>query len=417
MSERRVVITGLGIVSCLGNDVKTFWDNLLNGVSGIKPLSKYFDPEKEQLATKIGGEVAALEGDYYSDKKMLRRLDPFITYGVYAAYHALKQAGIEPKTGFDPLRAGCVLGSGIGGITTLLNNHNVILADGPSRVSPFFVPMQIINMTPGLIAMEYGMNGPNYSTVTACASSNHSIGLGYKHIKDNEADIMIVGGSEATINPLTIAGFNNARALSTKNDEPTKASRPFDKGRDGFVIAEGAGILVLEEYEHAKKRNANILAEVCGYGFTADANHITAPLEDGAMGARAMSLAIESAKISPDKIDYVNTHGTSTPVGDIAEIKAIKKALGEDHAKKIKVNSTKSMTGHALGAAGGIEAIATVMSIIDSKVHPTINVEEQDPECDLDVVANTAQDKKIEYAISNSFGFGGHNASIVFKRV
>ncbi|MBW5392053.1 beta-ketoacyl-ACP synthase II [Brachyspira pilosicoli] len=417
MSERRVVITGLGIVSCLGNDVKTFWDNLLNGVSGIKPLSKYFDPEKEQLVTRIGGEVAALEGDYYSDKKMLRRLDPFITYGVYAAYHALKQAGIGPKTGFDPLRAGCVLGSGIGGITTLLNNHNVILADGPSRVSPFFVPMQIINMTPGLIAMEYGMNGPNYSTVTACASSNHSIGLGYKHIKDNEADIMIVGGSEATINPLTIAGFNNARALSTKNDEPTKASRPFDKGRDGFVIAEGAGILVLEEYEHAKKRNANILAEVSGYGFTCDANHITAPLEDGAMGARAMSLAIESAKISPDKIDYVNTHGTSTPVGDIAEIKAIKKALGEDHAKKIKVNSTKSMTGHALGAAGGIEAIATVMSIIDSKVHPTINVEEQDPECDLDVVANTAQDKKIEYAISNSFGFGGHNASIVFKRV
>lgn len=417
MSERRVVVTGLGVVNALGNDVKTFWNNLLNGVSGAKKLNKYFDPDKEGLITKIGAEALPLEGDYYSDKKMLRRLDPFINFGIYASYHAFKQAGIEPRGNFDPFRAGAILGSGIGGVTTLLQNHSVILSDGPSRVSPFFVPMQIINMTPGLIAMEYGMNGPNYSVVTACASASHSIGLGYKHIKDNEADIMVVGGSESTINPLTIAGFNNARALSTRNDEPEKASRPFDKGRDGFVISEGAGILILEEYEHARKRNAEILAEICGYGFTADAHHITAPLEDGAMGARAMSLAIESAKISPDKINYVNTHGTSTPTGDIAEVKAIKKSLGEDVAKKIKINSTKSMTGHALGAAGGIEAIATIMSIIDSKVHPTINIDEQDSECDLDVVANTAQDYKIEYAISNSFGFGGHNASIVFKKI
>lgn len=417
MSDRRVVITGLGVVSSLGNDVKTFWDNLLNGVSGVKRLSKYFDPDEKQLITKIGAEALPLEGDYFSDKKMLRRLDPFINFGIYATHSAFKQAGIEPKKGFDPLRIGCVFGSGIGGINTLLGNHEVMLKDGPSRVSPFFVPMQIINMTPGLVAIEYGINGINYSVVTACASSNHAIGLGFKHIKDNEADIMVVGGSEATIHPLTIAGFNNARALSTRNDEPTKASRPFDKKRDGFVMGEGAGVLILEEYEYAKKRNANILAEICGYGFTSDANHITAPLEDGSMGARAMTLAIESAKISPDKIDYVNTHGTSTPVGDIAEIKAIKKSLGEDHSKKIKINSTKSMIGHALGAAGGIEAIATIMSIIDSKVHPTINIEEQDAECDLDVVANVSQDYKIEYAISNSFGFGGHNASIVFKKI
>ena len=286
MSERRVVVTGLGVVNALGNDVKTFWNNLLNGVSGAKKLNKYFDPDKEGLITKIGAEALPLEGDYYSDKKMLRRLDPFINFGIYASYHAFKQAGIEPRGNFDPFRAGAILGSGIGGITTLLQNHSVILSDGPSRVSPFFVPMQIINMTPGLIAMEYGMNGPNYSVVTACASANHSIGLGYKHIKDNEADIMVVGGSESTINPLTIAGFNNARALSTRNDEPEKASRPFDKGRDGFVISEGAGILILEEYEHAKKRNAEILAEICGYGFTADAHHITAPLEDGAMALK-----------------------------------------------------------------------------------------------------------------------------------
>lgn len=416
MSERKVVVTGVGVVSSLGNDVKTYWNNLLNGVSGVAKLQKYFDPDKEGLLTTIGAEAKPLEGDYFSDKKMLRRFDPCISFAIYAANRALTQANIMPKTGFEPTRAGSIIGSGIGGMTTLLREHTVILSDGPSRVSPFFVPMQIINMPSGMLAIEYGMQGINYAVVTACASSNHSIGLGFKHIRDNEADIMVVGGTEATINKLTIAGFNNARALSTRNSEPTKASRPFDKGRDGFVIAEGAGVLVLEEYEHAKKRGAEILCEISGYGFTCDANHITAPLDDGAMGARAMKLAIESAKINPEKIDYVNTHGTSTPVGDIAEVKAIKLALG-DRAKKIKINSTKSMTGHALGAAGGLEAIATIMSIVDSKVHPTINVEDQDPECDLDCVPNTAEDYKIEYAVSNSFGFGGHNASLVFKKI
>lgn len=416
MSERRVVVTGMGVVSSLGNDVKTYWNNLLNGVSGVAKLKKYFDPDKEGLLTTIGAEALPLDGDYYSDKKMLRRLDPCISFALFGAYHALSQAGIERKKGFDSTRSGIIIGSGIGGVTTLLREHSVILADGPRRVSPFFVPMQIINMSSGMLAIEYGMQGPNYGVVTACASSNHAIGLGFKHIKDNEADIMVVGGSEATINPLTMAGFNNARALSTRNDEPTKASRPFDKGRDGFVISEGSGILILEEYEHAKKRGVEILCEICGYGYTCDANHITSPLEDGAMGARAMKLALESAKITPEIIDYVNAHGTSTPVGDIAEVKAIKLALGK-RAKDIKINATKSMTGHALGAAGGLEAIATVMSIIDSKVHPTINIENQDPECDIDCVANTSEDYKINYAISNSFGFGGHNASIVFKKI
>lgn len=416
MSERRVVVTGMGLVTSLGNDLTTFWNNILNGVSGVKTLSKYFDPVKEGLSVTIGGEVPELQGEFYSDRKMLRRFDPFITYAVYAAYHAMNQAGIKPRSGFDPTRAGAILGSGIGGMTTLLREHSVILQDGPTRVSPFFVPMQIINMAPGVIAIEYGLQGPNYSVVTACASSTHAIGVGFKHIKDNEADIMLVGGSEATINTLTIAGFSNARALSTRNSDPTKASRPFDKDRDGFVMSEGGAVLVLEEYEYAKKRGANILGEVLGYGYTCDANHITAPLDDGAMSGRAMKLALENAKLDASKIDYINTHGTSTPVGDIAEIKAIKVALG-DRAKKVKINSTKSMVGHALGGAGAIEAIATILQMNEGKIHPTINIENQDPECDLDCVANTAEDYKIEYAMSNSLGFGGHNASVIFKKV
>ena len=416
MSERRVVITGMGVVSTLGNDVQTYWNNLLNGVSGAKTFSKYFDPEEVGLLTKFGCEAPALEGEFYSDKKMLRRFDPYISFSVYAAYHALKQAGINPREGFDSVKAGVIIGSGIGGITTLMREHDTLNNDGPSRVSPFFVPMLIPNMAAGVVAMEYGFQGVNYAPVTACASSAHAMGLGFKHIKDNEADIMVVGGGEAALNALTISGFNNARALSTRNDDPSTASRPFDKGRDGFVIAEGAGILVLEEYEHAKKRGAEILAEMVGFGFTCDANHITAPLEDGAMGARAMSLAMASGKINPEQVDYVNTHGTSTPVGDVAETKAIKLALG-DRAKTVKINSTKSMTGHTLGAAGALEIIASIMSIKDKKLHPTINIFEQDPLCDLDCVPNMAIDYEVNYAISNSLGFGGHNASILIKKI
>lgn len=416
MSERRVVVTGMGIVSSLGNDINTFWDNLVNGVSGAATFQKYFDPLKENLITKFGAEAPKLEGDYFSDKKMLRRFDPCIDFAAYATFHAMSQAGIKAKEGFNSRRAGIVIGSGIGGINTLIRDHEIILKDGPSRVSPFFVPMLIANMPAGIMAMEYGFQGVNYAPVTACATSNHSIGLGFKHIKEDEADIMLVGGTEAALTPLTIAGFNNARALSTRNDNPKAASRPFDLDRDGFVISEGAGILLLEEYEHAKNRGANILAEIIGFGFTCDANHITSPLEDGSISGYAMELAIKSAKINPEKIDYVNTHGTSTPQGDIAEILAIKNTLS-DRAKEIKINATKSMTGHGLGAAGGIEAIATILSINKGVVHPTINVDNQDPQCDLDCVPNVAQSYKIDYAISNSFGFGGHNASIVFKKI
>ena len=416
MGERRVVVTGMGIASPIGNDLKTFWDNLQNGVSNIDVFAKYFDPEKEGLLTKFGGETPPLEGDYYSDKKMLKRLDPFINLAMYAAYHALDQAGLRNKEGFISHRAGITIGSGIGGINTLIRDHTILLKDGPSRVSPFFIPMLIGNMASGLVAMEYGFQGVNYAPVTACATGTHSIGLGFKHIKDNEADIMLVGGSESAITPLAIAGFNNARALSTRNDNPKAASRPFDKDRDGFVMSEGSGVLVLEEYEHAKKRGAEILGEIAGFGFTCDANHITSPLSDGSMSGLAMELAMKCANIAPEKIDYINTHGTSTPVGDIAEIVAIKRTLG-NRAKEIKINSTKSMTGHTLGAAGAIEAITTILSIRDKIVHPTINIDNQDPECDLDCVPNEAQDYNIEYALSNSLGFGGHNASILIKKL
>lgn len=419
MNGRRVVVTGMGVVTSLGNDVNTFWKNLINGISNVAVIKRNFNiDDYPELITKFAAETQPItEDDFYSDKKMIRRLDPFIKYAIFAAHKAMMQAGLtKENTPYQSSRGGVILGSGIGGMYTLLREHDIILADGPRRVNPFFIPMQIINMSSGMISMEYGMQGPNYGVVTACASATHSIGMAYRHIRDNDADIMISGGSEATVNPLTIAGFNSARALSTKNDDPKGASRPFDKERDGFVLGEGAGVLVLEEYEHAKKRGANILAEIAGYGFSCDAYHVTLPLEDGKMAANAMQLAIDSAKISADKIDYINMHGTSTPAGDKGETLAIKKVLGS-HAYKIKANSTKSIAGHGLGAAGGIEAIATVMSIIDKKVHPTINLHNPDPDCDLDYVPNVAQDWDITYALSNSFGFGGHNASVVFKKI
>lgn len=419
MNGRRVVVTGMGVVTSLGNDVNTFWKNLINGISNVAVIKRNFNiDDYPELITKFAAETQPItEDDFYSDKKMIRRLDPFIKYAIFAAHKAMIQAGLtKDNTPYRSSRGGVVLGSGIGGMYTLLREHDIILAEGPRRVNPFFIPMQIINMSSGMISMEYGMQGPNYGVVTACASATHSIGMAYRHIRDNDADVMISGGSEATVNPLTIAGFNSARALSTKNDDPKGASRPFDKERDGFVLGEGAGVLVLEEYEHAKKRGANILAEIAGYGFSCDAYHVTLPLEDGKMAANAMQLAIDSAEISADKIDYINMHGTSTPAGDKGETLAIKKVLGS-HAYKIKANSTKSIAGHGLGAAGGIEAIATVMSIIDKKVHPTINLHNPDPDCDLDYVPNVAQDWDITYALSNSFGFGGHNASVVFKKI
>ena len=413
MDKRRVVITGLGAVTPFGVGVEKFWESLKAGKSGIS-TSESIDISKHVV--KISGEVKDFHPEEYMEPKAAKKMDRFIQFAMVAADEAIKDSKLDVEKE-DPYRVGVIVSSAAGGFKTFEENHIRIIEKGPNKCSPFTVPMMIVNMPSGNISMKYGFKGLNKVVVSACATGSHSIGDAFRSIQYGDADVMVAGGSEATICDVGVGAFSAARTLSKRNDEPQRASRPYDKDRDGFVMAEGAGVLILEEYEHAKKRNAEILAEICGYGFTADAHHITAPLEDGAMGARAMSLAIESAKISPDKINYVNTHGTSTPTGDIAEVKAIKKSLGEDVAKKIKINSTKSMTGHALGAAGGIEAIATIMSIIDSKVHPTINIDEQDSECDLDVVANTAQDYKIEYAISNSFGFGGHNASIVFKKI
>ncbi len=419
MNGRRVVVTGMGIVSSLGNELNKVWDNLINGISNVGLIKYGFNlDDYPDIITKIAAEAMPIEdNDYYSDKKMLRRFDPFIKYAVYAAHHAMLQAGLKDSIApYEDIRSGVILGSGIGGMSTIMREHNVLLNNGPTRVSPFFIPMQIINISSGIVSMEYGMRGPNYGVSTACASATHAISSAFRHIKYGDADLMITGGSESTINPLSVGGFNSARALSTNNDNPKGASRPFDKNRDGFVISEGAGVIVLEEYEHAKKRGANILAEIVGTGATSDANHITSPLDDGAMASHAMRLALEEAEVAIDKVDYINTHGTSTPVGDKAETLAIKKLFGE-HAYKLKINSTKSISGHSLGAAGGIELIATIMSIQNKKLHPTINLETPDPDCDLDCVPNTAIDYNVEYALSNSFGFGGHNASILIKKI
>ncbi len=419
MNGRRVVVTGMGVVSSLGNDLNKFWNNLINGISHVDVIKHGFNiADYPDLITKIAAEVEPITtDDYYSDKKMLRRFDPFIKYAVYASHHAMVQAGLKDSIApYEDIRSGVILGSGIGGMSTIMREHNNLISSGPTRVSPFFIPMQIINISSGIVSMEYGMRGPNYGVSTACASATHAISSAFKHIKYGDADLMITGGSEATINPLSIGGFNSARALSTNNDNPKGASRPFDKNRDGFVISEGAGVIILEEYEHAKKRGANILAEIVGTGATSDANHITAPLEDGAMASHAMRLALEEAQVAIESVDYINTHGTSTPVGDKAETLAIKKLFGE-HAYKLKINSTKSISGHSLGAAGGIEIIATIMSMQNKQLHPTINLENPDPDCDLDYIPNTAIDYNVEYALSNSFGFGGHNASIVVKKI
>ena len=419
MNGRRVVVTGMGVVSSLGNDVNKFWNNLINGISKVDMIKYGFNiDDYPDLMTKFAAEAEPIEtDDFHSDKKMIRRFDPFIKYAVYATHYAMIQAGLKDSIApYEDIRSGVVLASGIGGMHTLMREHSVLQADGPRRVNPFFIPMQIVNMSSGVVGIEYGMRGPNYSVVTACASATHAIGTAYRHIKFNDADLMITGGSEATVNPLSIAGFNNIRALSTNNSNPKSASRPFDKTRDGFVLADGAGVVVLEEYEHAKKRGAEILAEIVGYGFTCDSHHITAPLADGSMAARSMSLAIEDCGINKEEVQYINAHGTSTPIGDKGETLAIKNVFG-DYAYKLKVNSTKSIAGHSLGATGGIELIATIMSIRNKQLHPTINLHEADPDCDLDYVPNTAIDYNIEYALSNSFGFGGHNASILIKKI
>ncbi|WP_391206955.1 beta-ketoacyl-ACP synthase II [Psychrobacillus sp. L4] len=407
--ERRVVVTGYGVVSPLGNDVDTLWNNVKQGTSGIKKVE---EDEFKEINTQIAGTVKDFSAENYFDKKEMGKYDLFAQY----AYAAAKQAIDQSKLDLDNAnmeRIGVYVGSGIGGINTVLENHNLLLEKGVRKVSPFMVPMMISNMATGIIAIKLGFKGPSFSPVSACATGNHAIGEAYLNILHGYSDAIVAGGAEASINPLSFAGFSRMRAMSTLNDDPQKASRPFDRARDGFVMSEEAGILVLEEYDHAKKRGAAILGEIVGYGSTTDAYHITSPDFDGA--ARAMKLALGMAKIDPKQIDYINAHGTSTPEGDKSETKAIKTVFGE-HAYNLMVSSTKSMTGHLFGAAGGVEAIITLKSIVEDIAPPTINYETPDEECDLNYVPNEAVQTEINYALSNGFGFGGHNAVLTFKK-
>jgi len=409
---RRVVITGIGVVSPVGSDVKTFWENITAGKSGIGKITKF---DASEFPVQIAGEVKDFDPLEYFEKKEIRKTDPFIQYAMGAAIQAVKDAGLD-NADVDPERVGVLIGSGIGGIYTVEEQHKILLNRGPKRVSPFCVPMEIINMASGLVSIRFGFKGPNISVVTACATGTHAIGEAFRTIKYGDADVMIAGGAEAAITPLSVAGFAAARALSTRNDEPERASRPFEKNRDGFVMGEGAGVVVLEEYEHAKKRGAKILAEVVGYGTSGDAYHMTAPAPNGEGAARAMKNAIKDAGIIPDKIDYVNAHGTSTKFNDLFETLAIKSVFGE-HAYKLKISSIKSMIGHLLGAAGGVEVVSAVLTLTTGIIPPTINYEEPDPECDLDYVPNEAVKMEVNYVLKNSFGFGGTNACLVLKRV
>jgi len=409
---RRVVITGLGVVSPVGSELKTFWENITAGKSGVSKISKF---DISDFPVQIAAEVKDFDPLEYFDKKEVRRTDPFIQYAMGAAVQAVKNAGLDTDK-VDPERVGVLIGSGIGGIKTIEEQHTILLNKGPKRVSPYCVPMEIINMASGLVSIRFGFKGPNISVVTACATGTHAIGEAYRTIQYGDADVMVAGGAESAITPLSIAGFAAARALSTRNDEPEKASRPFEKNRDGFVMGEGAGVVVLEEYEHAKRRGAPILAEIVGYGTSGDAYHMTAPAPGGEGAARAIRNALKDAKISPDMIDYVNAHGTSTKFNDLYETMAIKSVFG-DHAYKLKVSSIKSMIGHLLGAAGGVEIVASVLTLQTGVIPPTINYEEPDPECDLDYVPNEAIEMDVNYVLKNSFGFGGTNACLVLKRV
>ncbi len=410
--NNKVVITGMGVLSPVGNNLEDFWTALKEGKSGVAPVTKF---DISQFSTTIAAEVKDFDGTEYIGKKEIRRMDMSAIYALSAAHQAVDHSGLDLDS-LDLDRCGVVIGSGIGGINTFEKQHSAYEKGGPSKVSPFFIPMMIIDMSPGLISMKFGFRGPNYSTVSACASSSHAITDAYRIIQRGEADVMITGGAEATISPMAMAGFCQARALSTRNDDPTRASRPFDKDRDGFVMGEGSGIMVMESYDHAKARGATIFCEFLGSGMTADAYHMTAPHPEGRGAKSAIAKALEDAKLNSDDVDYVNTHGTSTGLGDVAETKALKEILG-DHAYKIPINSTKSMIGHLLGSAGAIELIASIMSINDGIIHPTINLDNPDEQCDLDYVPNKARELKIKTAISNSFGFGGHNVSLIVGKL
>jgi 3-oxoacyl-[acyl-carrier-protein] synthase II len=412
LSRRRVVVTGLGIVCPVGIGVPEAWQNIVAGKSGITRISRF---DASAYPARIAGEVKGFDPAKYLSAKEVRRFDTFIHYGLAAGIEAIKDAGLDLERE-NREQIGVCIGSGIGGLPLIEDTHDAVLAGGPRKISPFFVPGSIINMISGQLSIMYGLKGPNLALVTACTTANHSIGDAGRLIEYGDADVMIAGGAESTISPLGVGGFCAARALSLRNDDPETASRPWDKDRDGFVLGEGAGVLVLEELEHARARGARIYCELAGYGMSGDAHHITAPCEDGEGPVRCMRNAMRNAGLDPDQVNYINAHGTSTPLGDLAETVAIKSCFGE-HAKRLAVSSTKSMTGHLLGAAGGVEAVFSARAVHDQIAPPTINIINQDPQCDLDYVANEARRMPIDVALSNSFGFGGTNGSLVFRKV
>ncbi|WP_194713751.1 beta-ketoacyl-ACP synthase II [Noviherbaspirillum soli] len=410
--QRRVVITGLGCISPVGNSIDDAWSALTAGTSGIATITRF---DASSFSTRFAGEVKGFKIDDYIPAKEARHMDTFIHYGMAAGMQAMQDSGLE-VTEANADRIGVIVGSGIGGLPMIEETHAELTSRGPRRISPFFVPASIINMISGHLSIKYGLKGPNLAIVTACTTGLHCIGAAGRLIEYGDADVMIAGGAESTISPLGLGGFASARALSARNDDPLTASRPWDKDRDGFVLGEGAGVMVLEEYEHAKARGAHIYAELLGFGMSADAHHMTAPLEDGDGARRCMLAAMKNAGVNADQVNYVNAHGTSTPLGDVAETIAIKRALG-DHAKSVVVNSTKSMTGHLLGGAGGLESVFTVLAVHKQLSPPTINIFNQDPACDLDYCANVAREMPINVAVKNSFGFGGTNGTLVFGKI
>lgn len=412
MNGHRVFVTGTGVVSPVGNDTGTCWDNLIAGRSGAGPITRF---DTSDYGTHFACEVKDFSIEGVIDRKDAKRMDRFVQYAVVAAHEALRTSGLDLEHE-DRDRIGVVLGSGIGGMETFEAQHSQLVAKGPGRVSPFFIPMMILDMAPGQISIQFGLRGPNFSTTSACASGANAIGESLRLLRAGDADVMVTGGTEATISPMALAGFGNARALSTRNDDPSRASRPFDKDRDGFVIGEGAGILVLETEEHARRRGAPLICELVGYGASGDAYHMTSPSEDGNGAARAMRRALEDAALPLDAIQYINAHGTATPAGDPIEVRAVKDVFGE-HATRLMMSSTKSMTGHLLGAAGGLEAVITALILARGVVPPTINLDQADPACDLDFVPHLAREARVTAALSNSFGFGGHNATLVMRAV
>ncbi len=411
VSRRRVVITGMGMVSPLGGDVQSSWEGILAGRSGIAPIEHM---DVSAFATRFGGSVKGFNVEDYLSAKEARKLDLFIQYGLAASFQAMRDSGLE-VTDANRDRIGVAMGSGIGGLSNIENNCKALFAQGPRRISPFFVPGSIINMVSGFLSIHLGLKGPNYAIATACTTSTHCVGMAARNIAYGDADVMVAGGAEMATCGLGLGGFGAARALSTRNEEPTKASRPWDRQRDGFVLSDGAGALILEELEHAQARGAHIYAELIGFGMSADAFHMTAPPEDGAGAAQCMSNALKDARIDPSQVDYINAHGTSTPAGDMAEASAVKRIFGE-HAYKLSVSSTKSMTGHLLGAAGAVEAIFSILAIRDQLAPPTINLDDPDDGCDLDFVPHKPKAMPIEISLSNSFGFGGTNGSLIFRR-